>query len=77
MVALQGQKEIKVSARRIVGRVHGLYVPEGNGVGARDAAALVGAEGPWERPIWGPEDLDRIAAGLREDPAAASTPAGV
>ncbi len=77
MVALPGQKEIKVSARRIVGRMHGLYVPEWNGAGARDAATLVGAAGPWERPVWGPGDLDRIAAGLSEDPAAASTPAGV
>ena len=77
MVALPEQKEIKVSARRIVGRMDGLYVPEWNGATRRDPAALVGSTGAWERPVWGPGDLDRIAAGLRGDPAAASTPAGV
>ncbi|HET6362192.1 MAG TPA: hypothetical protein VFH11_09045 [Gemmatimonadota bacterium] len=76
MVALPGQKEIKVSARRIVGRMHGLYVPEWNGVADRDPAFLVGAPGAWERPVWGPDDLDRLAAGLCRDPAPASTQAG-
>lgn len=69
MVAQPGQKEIKVSARRIVGRMDALYVPEGNGV--RDPAALVGGMGPWQRPVWGPADLDRVASGLR----GAATPA--
>ena len=76
MVALPGQKEIKVSARRIVGRMHGLYVPEWNGVADRDPAFLVGAPGAWERPVWGPDDLDRLAAGLCRDPAPSSTQAG-
>jgi hypothetical protein len=75
MVALPDQKEIKVSARRIVGRVHGLYVPQWNGAEG-DPGSLVGAPGAWERPVWGPVDLDRIAAGLRREPASASTRAG-
>lgn len=77
MVALPDQKEIKVSARRIVGRMDGLYVPAWNGAAGQDPAALVGTASPWERPVWGPEDLDRIAAGLRGDSRTASTPAGV
>ena len=77
MVALPEQKEIKVSARRIVGRMDGLYVPEWTGAAGRDPAALVGSSTLWERPVWGPGDLDRIAAGLRGDPTAATTPAGV
>jgi hypothetical protein len=76
MVALPGQKEIKVSARRIVGRMHGLYVPEWNGAAGRDPASLVGVPGAWERPVWGPDDLDRLAAGLRGLRVAASTRAG-
>jgi hypothetical protein len=44
-----------------------LYVPEGNGGSAtEDPGALVGAPGAWRRPVWGPPDLDRIAAELRE-----------
>ena len=76
MVARPDQKEIKVSARRIVGRVDALYVPAGNGDG-RDAGGLLGAAEPWERPVWGPADLDAIASGLRTNPAASSTRAGV
>src|SRR5687767_2256357 len=76
MVALCDQMEIKVSARRIIGRVHGLYVPEWNGVADGDPASLVGARGAWERPVWGPDDLDRIAAELRREPATSSTRAG-
>ena len=77
MVALPGQKEVKVSARRIVGRMDGLYVPGWNGAAGSDAGALVGAVGPWQRPVWGPEDLERIASGLRGDGSTASTRAGV
>ena len=77
MVAQPDQKEIKVSARRIIGRMHGLYVPDWNGAPGRDPAALVGAPGAWERPVWGPADLDRLAAGLRGDPLKAPTRAGV
>jgi hypothetical protein len=77
MVALPEQKEIKVSARRIVERMDGLYVPEWNGASGRDAAALVGTPGVWERPVWGPGDLDRIAARLGADPMTAPTRAGV
>ena len=76
MVASPDQKEIKVSARRILGRMDGLYVPEWNGASGRDPAPLVGAPGAWERPVWGPDDLDRIAAMLRGDPVT-STRAGV
>lgn len=63
MVARPGQKEVKSSARRIVDRMDALYVsdPEGNG----DPGALIGAApGAWRRPVWGPGDLDRIAARL-------------
>jgi len=70
-------KEAASRLRWIVGRMDGLYVPERNGASGRDAAALVGAQGAWERPVWGPDDLDRIAAGLRGDPMTASTRAGV
>lgn len=76
MVALPGQKEIKVSARRIAGRMDGLYVPEGSGAGV-DAGALLGLSGTWQRPVWGPEDLDGIATGLAGDTRTASTRAGV
>jgi hypothetical protein len=66
MVARPGQKEVKVSARKIVDRIDALYVPEGNGGSAtEDPGALVGAPGAWRRPVWGPPDLDRIAAELR------------
>ena len=77
MVALPGQKEIKVSARRIAGRMDALYVPGGNGAARADASALLGVADAWERPVWGPEDLDRIASGLRGDARTASTRAGV
>ena len=62
LVARSGQKEIKVSARRIVDRMHALFVPDGP---TEDPAALVGAPNGWSRPVWGPGDLDEIAAGLR------------
>ncbi|HUP19813.1 MAG TPA: hypothetical protein VM778_07640 [Gemmatimonadota bacterium] len=62
------QKEVKSSARRILGRIHALYVvddaPEG-ARGERAAAALVGAAPGYERPVWGPADLDAIAERAR------------
>jgi hypothetical protein len=74
MVAAPGQKEIKVSARRIVDRIDGLYVPPWNGAGGEgngDPGALVGRPGAWERPVWGPGDLDGIAARLGGTPTRA------
>jgi hypothetical protein len=66
MVARPGQKEVKVSARKIVDRIDALYVPEGNGGSPTvDPGALVGMPGAWRLPVWGPADLDRIAAELR------------
>lgn len=65
MVARQGQREVKSSARRIVDRVDALYVPEEDGGRPEDPGALVGAPGTWRRPVWGPGDLEKIAAGLR------------
>jgi hypothetical protein len=76
MVALPGQKEIKVSARRIAARMDALYVPEGDGAARADAGALLGVAGEWERPVWGPGDLDGIAYGLRGDARKAPTRAG-
>lgn len=65
MVARPGQKEVKVSARRIADRVDALYVPDGDGEEpAPDPGALIGAPGAWRRPVWGPADLDRIASDL-------------
>lgn len=63
MVARPGQKEVKVSARRIAGRVDALYLPDGEAAGP-DPGALLGAPGGWTGPVWGPGDLDRIAADL-------------
>ncbi|CAN5880255.1 hypothetical protein BH20GEM1_BH20GEM1_06370 [soil metagenome] len=66
MVARPGQKEVKVSARRILDRIDALYVPDENGGRSHvDPGALVGAPGPWGRLVWGPRDLDRIARELR------------
>jgi hypothetical protein len=66
MVARPGQKEVKVSARRIADRIDALYVPDEDGsVSAADPGTLIGAPGAWQRPVWGPPDLDRIAAELR------------
>jgi len=66
LVARPGQREVKVSARRIVGRVDALYVPDGRDAGAiADPGALIGAPGAWRGPVWGPPDLDQIAAELR------------
>jgi molybdopterin-guanine dinucleotide biosynthesis protein len=63
LVARPGQKEIKASARRIVGRMDALFVPEADG--ENDPGALVGAPGGWSKTVWGPSDLDGIAAALR------------
>lgn len=66
MVARRGQKEVKASARRIIDRMDALYVADAHGVAdGTDAGALVGAApGAWQRPVWGPSDLDGIATRL-------------
>jgi hypothetical protein len=40
-----------------------LFVPDGDCAG--DPGALVGAPGGWSKSVWGPSDLDGIAAALR------------
>ena len=68
LVAHPSQSEVKSSARRILDRIHALYVVEEASVGAREermAAALVGAGPDYERPVWGPADLDAIAKRAR------------
>lgn len=59
LVASPEQTEVKSSARRIVDRVHALYVhggPDGS-----DPGGFVDRPGAWdERPVWGPSDLDAI-----------------
>jgi len=63
LVAHPAQKEIKATARRIAGRMHALYVPDREAALAADPVALAGAElGARPCPVWGPDDLDRIAA---------------
>jgi len=63
MVARPDQREVKATARRILDHVDALYVPDPSAV--RDPAELVGAEpGTRSWPVWGPDDLDRIAARL-------------
>lgn len=64
LVAHPAQKEVKPTARRILERLDALYVPdrEAARVAAEDPAALVGATPASRRwPVWGPDDLDRIA----------------
>lgn len=63
LVAHPSQTEVKSSARRILGRVDALYVPDEEPVS--DAAALVGAGSGWDRPVWGPADLDAIVERAR------------
>lgn len=66
LVASPGQREIKGTVRRIRERLDAVYVPELPAGLLPDAAALVGAPpGTFARPVWGPGDLDRIAARLR------------
>lgn len=64
LVASPDQTEVKSSARRIVDRVHALYVhggPEGG-----DPGAFVGRPGGWDdRPVWGPADLEAITRRAR------------
>jgi len=60
LVASPDQEEVKPSARRIVDRVHGLYVFGGSN--GEDPGELVGRPGGWDgRPVWGPADLPEIA----------------
>lgn len=65
MVASPGQREVKATARRILGQVDALYVPDADAVGTSPesmAAALVGTSAIGL--VWGPDDLDAIAARL-------------
>lgn len=67
LVARPDQREVKATARRIRDRLDAVYVPDPDIPREDlDVSALVGApEGTFSRPVWGPADLDRIAAGLR------------
>lgn len=59
LVASPEQNEVKSSARRIVDRVHALYVH--GGLDGADPGGFVDRPGAWgERPVWGPSDLDEI-----------------
>ena len=63
MVASPGQREVKATARRILGQVDALYVPDRDVAGASPesvVAALVGTA--TIKLVWGPDDLDAIAA---------------
>jgi molybdopterin-guanine dinucleotide biosynthesis protein len=65
MVASPGQREVKATARRILGQIDALYVPDADAAGASPesvAAALVGTSAIGL--VWGPGDLDAIAARL-------------
>ncbi len=66
LVVHPSQSEIKSSARRILDRIDALYVMDAASArtAAGDAASLTGRpEGPW--PVWGPDDLDRMAERAR------------
>ena len=66
LVAHPRQKEIKSSARRILERIDAVYVPEADMGEEADSASLIGAApGSPPRTLWGPPDLDRVAARLR------------
>ncbi|HUP00257.1 MAG TPA: hypothetical protein VM737_01885 [Gemmatimonadota bacterium] len=76
LVVHPNQKEIKSSARRILSRVDALYVPDLDPAAdaeldlrravVDDPAVLTGAApGSRRWPVWGPSDLDRIAAPFR------------
>lgn len=66
LVASPDQREIKGTARRVRDRLDAVFVPEPLTGPRPDPAALVGAPpGTFARPVWGPADLDRIAARLR------------
>lgn len=65
LVAHPRQREVKATARRILDRVDAVYVPDRAAAraAAADPAPLVGAESGSRRwPVWGPDDLARIAA---------------
>lgn len=65
MVAHPDQTEVKSTARRILDRVDGLYVPDRGAaqVASQDPSSLVGAEdGTRSWPVWGPDDLDSLAS---------------
>ena len=67
LVAHPDQKEVKGTARRILGRVDALYVPDAAAARstAADPAAVLGPlPAGWNAPVWGPGDLDAISARL-------------
>lgn len=68
LVAHPAQREVKASARRILRRVHALYVPDAEAARAavEDPDPLVGAApGGAPRTVWGPADLDQVVARAR------------
>jgi molybdopterin-guanine dinucleotide biosynthesis protein len=65
LVARADQREVKATARRILDRVDALYMPDRAQARAADVEALLGpaaARRAWT--VWGPDDLDTIAARL-------------
>jgi hypothetical protein len=65
MVADPSQREVKATARRIADLVDALYVPDQGAARAADPAALVSGKLAGRGcPVWGPDDLDAIAARL-------------
>lgn len=70
LVAHPGQKEVKSSAVKIFDRLDALYVPAHAParIAASDPSRLVGAPpGSRDWPVWGPDELDRIADRVRDD----------
>lgn len=68
LVASPTQPEVKASATAILDRIDALYVPTDDAAeeAREDPGALVGARpGARSWPVWGPGDLDRIAARFR------------
>ena len=67
LVAHPAQREVKASARRILDRIDAVFVPDADLASSlEDPSTLVGAPPGTRRwPVYGPPDLDRLAAMLR------------
>jgi molybdopterin-guanine dinucleotide biosynthesis protein len=65
LVASPGQREVKATARRILGQVDALYVPDQDVAGASPESVVAELVGTATiKLVWGPDDLDTIAARL-------------